>query len=72
VFTIHIRPTQRRLRSARVTVDGKGVAVRATRNGRLAARVDLRGLRKGTYRVRISAKDAAGRHIRGTRTYRTC
>jgi hypothetical protein len=71
-FTIHVRPAQRRLRSARVTLDGKRVAVRSSKDGRLIARVDLRGLPEGTYRVRISAKDSLGRQIRETRTYRTC
>jgi hypothetical protein len=71
-FTVHIRPTQRRVSSARVTVNGERVAVRRAADGRLTARVDLRGLRKGTYRVRIVAKTSSGRSLRGTRTYKTC
>jgi hypothetical protein len=34
--------------------------------------VDLRGLPKGTFKVRITALTVSGRTIRGTRTYRTC
>ncbi|MBJ7519090.1 MAG: hypothetical protein JHC84_05280 [Solirubrobacteraceae bacterium] len=34
--------------------------------------VDLRGLPKGTFKVRITALLATGRTIKGARTYRTC
>jgi hypothetical protein len=34
--------------------------------------VDLRGLPKGTFKVRITALTVTGKTIRGTRTYRTC
>lgn len=66
-FTIHLR---RSLRSARVYVAGRRVAVR--RGHRLRAPVDLRGLPRGTYRVRIKGVTRRGRHVRGVRTYRTC
>jgi hypothetical protein len=56
--------------SAAVAVNGKRVAVR--KGARLTAPVDLRGLPKGRFTVRISALTADGRAIVGTRRYRTC
>jgi ABC-2 type transport system ATP-binding protein len=71
-FTIHLkRFGHKRLRSARVTVDGKRVKVRR-RHGRLTAIVDLRGKRKKTVRVRVRAITASGKVVRDTRRYRTC
>jgi ABC-2 type transport system ATP-binding protein len=60
-----------RLRSARVTVDGKRVKVRR-RAGRLRAIIDLRGRRKQRVRVRIVARTRGGKTLRDTRVYRTC
>ena len=59
------------LKSARVWVDGKRVAVRR-RDGRLVATVDLRGKPEGRVPVRIRARDAAGRRLRQTRRFKTC
>jgi hypothetical protein len=56
--------------SAAVAVNGKRVAVRTGR--RLTAPVDLRGMPKGRFTVRISALTSDGRAITGTRRYRTC
>jgi len=56
--------------SAAVAVNGRRVAVR--RGARLTAPVDLRGLPRGRFTVRISALTADGRAIVGTRRYRTC
>ena len=56
--------------SAAVAVNGKRVAVR--RGARVTAPVDLRGLPKGRFTVRISALTGDGRAITGTRRYRTC
>jgi alpha-D-xyloside xylohydrolase len=61
----------RRLRSARVLVDGRRVRVRK-RGGRLVARVVLRGKRRGTYRVRVTGRLRSGQRISRVRTYRTC
>ena len=69
-FTIRLRP-KGRLRSARVWVDGKRVRVVRSR-GRLRARVDVRGARKGRVAVRIVARTEAGSTIRAERRYRTC
>ncbi len=63
-FAIHLR---RHLRSARVYVAGKRVKVR-----HLRATVDLRGLERSSVTVLVIAKDARGRRVRETRTYRTC
>jgi hypothetical protein len=56
--------------SAAVAVNGRRVAVR--RGARLTAPVDLRGLPRGRFTIRISALTADGRAISGTRRYRTC
>jgi WD40 repeat protein len=56
--------------SAAVFVNGRRVAVR--RGARLRSAVDLRGLPKGRFKVRIAIKLRDGRTIAGTRTYRTC
>ncbi|HYF25980.1 MAG TPA: hypothetical protein VD931_09605, partial [Baekduia sp.] len=60
----------RRLRSAAVYVAGRRVAVR--RGRRLRAPVDLRGLPRGTYVVRIVGRTRTGRKVVAVRTYRTC
>ena len=71
-FTIRLRePRGDRLRNARVYVAGKRVKVRRSK-GRLRARVNLRGKRKGTVKVRIVGRTRSGRAIRETRRYRTC
>ncbi len=75
LFTIRLtEPRGRgrgRLRSARVVVRGKRVKV-TRRNGRLTARIDLRGARKSRIRVRIVARTTTGRTIRSSRVYLTC
>lgn len=70
-FKIRLRePAGDALASATVFVNGKRVKV--VRGERLTARVDLRGLPKGRYKVRIVAKTVLGRTMKGTRKYRTC
>jgi hypothetical protein len=71
-FRIRVHPQRAgvTLVSAAVAVNGKRVAVRKGR--RLTAPVDLRGLPRGRFTVRISALTADGRAISGTRRYRTC
>jgi ABC-2 type transport system ATP-binding protein len=71
VFTIRLKaPRGQRLRSAQVFVGGKRVKV--VRGRRLTARIDLRGLPKGTVRVKIVARTTAGRTVEQVRRYRTC
>ena len=70
-FRIRLRePRRGRIASARVYVDGH--RVRTVRGKRLRAPVDLRGLPKGTYTVRVVAKTTTGRTLARTRRYRTC
>ena len=70
-FRIRLRePRGDALRSATVSVNGKRVATR--RLGRITAPVNLRGLPKGRYTVRIRAVTVLGRTISGSRRYRTC
>lgn len=71
VFTIHIRaPRGVRLRSADVLLQGRRVA--RVRGRSLRARIDLRGLPKGTFTVRVVARTPTGGTLEQTRHYRTC
>ena len=71
-FAIRVRePVGVRIASVRITVAGKRVTARR-RNGRWTATVDLRGLKRGRYAVRIVARTASGKTLTGTRRYRTC
>ena len=70
-FTIRLhRPRRGAIRTARVYVNGK--QVKAMRGGRVRSRVDLRGLAKGSYTVRVVVTTTRGRRIVSTRRYRTC
>lgn len=74
-FTITLRKPPRgdRIHSAEVRVNGKRVKVVRARGGkRLASKVVLRGLPKGTFRVTVTVRTAKGRTLRSARTYRTC
>ena len=71
-FTIRLRRPRRggRIRSAKVFVDGKRVKV--LRGRRLRARVNLRGLPRGRYTVRVVIRTTRGKRIVAKRRYRTC
>ena len=70
-FRIRLRhPRGARVASAVVRVNGKKVATR--RGRRVTAPVNLRGLPKGRFAVKITVKLADGRTVSGTRRYRTC
>jgi len=70
-FVIHLRvPGGQRLRSARVFVDGRQVAL--VRAARARSRIDLRGLPATVARVTIFLRTRSGRGYVRTRTYRTC
>jgi len=70
-FRIRLRETRGvRYRRVVVTVNGRRVATR--RGRRVTAPVDLRGLPRGRFTVRISVTTVTGRTIRGSRRYRTC
>jgi hypothetical protein len=70
-FGIRLRvPKGLKAVSATVLVNGKRVAVR--RGARLRSTVDLRGLPKGRFTVRIVIRLRDGRIVAGTRKYHTC
>jgi hypothetical protein len=70
-FSIRLRePKRGRLVEARVYVNGK--RVRTVRGRRLRARINLRGLPRGSYRVRVVAITSTGKRVTRTRRYRTC
>ncbi|MBI5105796.1 MAG: right-handed parallel beta-helix repeat-containing protein [Solirubrobacterales bacterium] len=70
-FRIRLRiPRGVAVSSATVLVDGRRVKV--VKGRRLTAPVDLRGLPKGRFTVKITLATADGRTIAGSRTYRTC
>ncbi len=73
-FSIRLRqPRHGRIRSARVYVNGKRVKViRSRPPRRLRSRVNLRGLPRGRYTVRVVVTTTRGRRIVSTRRYRTC
>jgi len=70
-FTIRLRiPSGVTVTSATVLVNGRSVAVR--RGARLRAPVNLIGLPKGRFTVKIAVRLGGGKTISGTRSYRTC
>jgi CSLREA domain-containing protein len=70
-FRIRLRiPKGVAVREARVFVNNKRVAVR--KGKRLTAPVDLRGLPKGRFTVKIQILVADGRIVSGQRRYKTC
>jgi hypothetical protein len=71
VFTIRLRPPAGTVVKS-VQVSAGGVRVPVRRGQRLTARIDLRGVPRGTVVVRITFRTHDGRLITGTRTYRTC
>ncbi len=70
-FKIRLRePSGDALKSAEVFLNGKRIQVR--RGERLTAPINLKGLPKGRYTVKIVAKTVLGKTIQGKRKYRTC
>jgi len=71
-FTIRLRqPRGVTIRSAIVFVNNKRVRVRKVA-GRFTAQIDLRGLPKGAFTVKLRITTTSGRKINGQRRYRTC
>lgn len=66
-FTIRL---SRRLARADVFVNGR--RVRTLRGRRLRSRVDLRGLPRGRFTVRVVGRTRSGRTVIARRAYRTC
>jgi hypothetical protein len=69
-FVIRIRTHHAHLVSATITVNGK--LVKTLRGKRITAPVDLRGLPRGGFTVRIRVRAADGRVFTGKRVYHTC
>jgi hypothetical protein len=71
-FPIRLKePVGDALKSAKVTLNNKSLKVTRV-GGRLTSSVDLRGLKRGRYTVKIVAVTYRGRTIQGSRRYRTC
>jgi fibronectin-binding autotransporter adhesin len=69
-FRIHLRNHGLHPVTATVFVNGRRVKV--VTGSHLAAEIDLRGLPKGTIRVRITIRYREGKALTGVRTYHTC
>jgi hypothetical protein len=71
-FHIHLRdPRFDPLKSAVVTLANRRITV--MRHGRrFTAEINLRGLPKGAFTVKIQVTTVLGHHLGGTRTYHTC
>ncbi len=70
-FKIRLRePSGDALKTASVYLNGKRIEVR--KGERLTAPINLKGLPKGRYTVKIVAKTVLGKTIQGKRKYRTC
>jgi uncharacterized delta-60 repeat protein len=70
-FRIRLKnPKGTKLVSAVVKLNGK--KVKSVKGKRLSAPVDLRGLPKGRFTVKVEAVTADGRKVSETRRYRTC
>ena len=72
IFRIRLRHPER-IASARIYVNGRRVrTLRGNGRARIGARVDLRGLPRGRYTVRIVVRTKRGRTYVAKRRYRTC
>jgi hypothetical protein len=75
-FRIRIRqPGGIQIQTALVFLNGKKIRVltrKVFQKKRKVANVNLRGLPRGTFKVRIVVLTAEGKTLRGTRKYRTC
>ena len=75
-FRIRIRqPGGIQIQTALVFLNGRKIRVltrKVFQKKRKVANVNLRGLPRGKFKVRIVVLTSEGKTIRGTRTYRTC
>jgi hypothetical protein len=72
VFKIHLHnPPFDPIKEAVVRLRGRRVAV-DRRGKQFSATIDLRGLPKGTFNVKILLTTVLGHHLSGSRTYHTC
>lgn len=74
VFTIRIRERSgQKLRSAKVVVLGQTFAAkRRSSDGRLVAKINLKGTPKSGYSININAERRGGQRMSSVRRYRTC
>jgi hypothetical protein len=70
-FRIHVQ-VPKGLRATKVTVTVNGRRAKVVKGRRISAPVDLRGLPKGRFTVKIVVTFSDGRKVAGTRRYRTC
>lgn len=71
-FTIHLRdPRNDPIREATITLASKRLHIERHGNA-LASRIDLRGLPKGTFTVRIRLVTVLGHRLLGSRRFHTC
>ncbi len=72
IFQIHLQdPKYDPLKEVVVTIRGRRVAV--VRRGKgMAATINLKGLPRGTFTVKIRLTTVLGHHLSGSRTYHTC
>jgi hypothetical protein len=70
-FPIHVQQIKG-LTYSRVSVYVNGKRVAVVKKGRFTATVDLRGLPKGRYVVKIAVLTTSGRLLTGARAYHTC
>jgi hypothetical protein len=70
-FRIRLRqPSGLRIAQAVVSLNGK--RVRTVKGSRVTAPIDLRGLPKGRFTVKVSITLRDGRRVSDSRRYRTC
>jgi hypothetical protein len=71
-FRIRVRKIRGQAPYKAVEVSVNGKRTKVVRGVRDTATVDLRGLPKGRFKVRITVTLADGRKVSSTRKYRTC
>ena len=72
LFQIHLaEPKYDPFKTVLVTIKGRKIAT--SRHGNyVVATISLKGLKKGTFTVKITATTVLGHHLSGSRTYHTC
>lgn len=71
-FVIHIREPRHDPFVKLTVYLGKRIFKVIRRGDEITAKIDLRGLPRGTYTIRIRARTAVGLVVKGWRTYHTC
>jgi hypothetical protein len=72
LFKIHLlEPTSDPFKTVSVTLKGRKIAT-VHRGNYVVATINLRGLRKGAFTIKIKATTTLGNHLSDSRTYHTC